>query len=107
MASTCHPDRSGGISTQKTMRIYRFFVYIITNRSGTLYAGITKDAEIRVWQHENKININSFTAKYNINKLIYYEEYQYIEEAILREKQIKNWSRKKKLALVRTLNPKF
>lgn len=62
---------------------------------------------VRQWQHENKMNINSFTAKYNINKLIYYEEYKYVEDAILREKQIKNWNRKKKLALIRTMNPKF
>src|SRR5436189_159887 len=88
------------------MREYRFYVYILTNKSGTLYTGMTKDVEIRQWQHENKIN-NGFTAKYNIDKLIYYEEYQYVEEAILREKQIKNWNRKKKLALIRKMNPTF
>ena len=72
-----------------------------------MYIGVSKDAEVRQWQHENKINENSFTAKYNINKLIYYEEYQYINDAILREKQIKNWNRKKKLALIKIMNPKF
>ncbi len=89
------------------MRSYKFYVYILTNRSGTLYTGLSKDAEVRQWQHKNKMNRNSFTAKYNINKLIYYEEYQYVEDAIFREKQIKNWNRKKKLALIRTMNPKF
>lgn len=89
------------------MSKYKFYVYILTNKSGTLYTGLSKNAEVRQWQHESKININSFTSKYNINKLIYYEEHQYVNNAILREKQIKNWNRKKKLDLIRTINPKF
>jgi putative endonuclease len=87
--------------------MYRFYVYILTNKSGTLYVGISKDVEVRQWQHGNKTNKDSFTAKYNINKLIYYEEYQFVEEAILREKQLKNWNRKKKLNLIKNMNPTF
>lgn len=90
-----------------TVKNYHYYVYILTNKSGTLYAGISKDARFRQWQHEHKVHPDSFTAKYNIHKLIYCEEYQYIEHAILREKQIKRWSRKKKLALIRIVNPKF
>lgn len=89
------------------MKKYKFYIYILTNKSGTLYTGVSKNADARQGQHENKINRNSFTAKYNIHKLIYYEEHQYIENAILREKQIKNWNRKKKLDLIKTINPKF
>ena len=60
-----------------------------------------------MYEHKNKEDKKSFTAKYNINKLIYYEVYQYIEHAILREKQLKGWSRSKKLALIRKMNPTF
>src|SRR6266568_9190930 len=91
---------------KKFMRKYCFYVYILTNRSGTLYTGFTNNVDIRQWQHANKIN-SGITAKYNIDKLIYHEEYQYVEEAIRREKQIKNWNRKKKLDLIRRMNPKF
>ena len=89
------------------MRIYKFYVYILTNKSGTLYIGVSKDAEFRRIQHKEKVDNNSFTARYNINKLIYYEVYQYIEHGILREKQLKGWNRKKKVALIRKVNPRF
>ena len=69
---------------------YRFYVYILANkRNGTLYIGVTNSLFTRVFQHQLKINPNSFTAKYNINKLVYYESYRYIKQAIQREKQIK------------------
>jgi putative endonuclease len=71
-----------------------------------LYIGVTRDVVARQQQHKDKIN-EGFTATYNIHKLIYYEIYQYIEEAITREKQLKNWNRNKKLALIRKKNPKF
>lgn len=83
-----------------------YCVYILTNNSGTLYIGITSDLVKRLWEHKNKVVIG-FTEKYNIHKLIYYEIYENVEQAILREKQLKNWNRKKKLALIRKINPKF
>ena len=84
----------------------RYYIYILTNHSGTLYVGVTKDVLTRKEQHQNKLN-KGFTEKYNVHKLIYYEVYQYIEEAILREKQLKNWNISKKLMLIRKVNPTF
>ncbi len=84
----------------------RYYVYIMSNLSGTLYTGVTKDLFIRVYQHKNKQN-EGFTKKYNISRLIYFEEFQYIQAAIVREKQIKSWRRKKKLELIRSKNSKF
>jgi putative endonuclease len=81
-----------------------YFVYIMTNRSGTLYTGVTNNLERRVYEHKQK-KIPGFTKKYNIDRLVYYEETPNIEEAIAREKQIKGWLRKKKIALIESLNP--
>ncbi|MBU1088486.1 GIY-YIG nuclease family protein [Patescibacteria group bacterium] len=83
-----------------------YFLYILTNNSGTLYTGVTNNLEKRYFEHKLKKH-NSFTAKYNINKPIYIEEYNNINEAIAREKQIKNWNRNKKISLIKKLNPKF
>jgi putative endonuclease len=83
-----------------------YFVYIMTNRSGTLYVGVTNDLERRVYQHKNKL-IMGFTSRYNIDRLIYYEMTSNIEAAIAREKEIKGWLRKKKIALITTMNPEW
>ena len=83
-----------------------YYVYILTNNSETLYIGITSNLIKRIWEHKNKV-VKGFTEKYNIDKLIYYEIYEDAEQAILREKQLKNWNRKKKLELIRKTNPKF
>ena len=83
-----------------------YFVYIMTNRSGTLYTGVTSDLERRVYQHKHKL-IPGFTSRYRINKLIFYEMTSNVEAAIAREKQIKGWLRKKKLALVATINAEW
>jgi len=83
----------------------QYYVYIMTNkRKNVLYTGITSNLEWRVYQHKHKL-VKGFTSKYNINQLIYYEEYESSYEAIYREKQIKKWRREKKEALVRSLNP--
>ncbi|HSW89146.1 MAG TPA: GIY-YIG nuclease family protein [Candidatus Saccharimonadales bacterium] len=84
----------------------RYYVYILTNNSGTLYIGVTRNLDARNTQHKDKVN-KGFTEKYNISKLIYYEVYQYIGDAIMREKQLKNWNRTKKLNLIRKINPTF
>lgn len=82
----------------------QYYVYIMTNRNNTvLYTGVTGNLEGRVIQHKQK-QITGFTSRYNANKLIYYEEYQYIEDAIRREKQIKGGSRLKKIKLIETIN---
>ena len=82
------------------------YAYIMTNRHNTtLYVGSTSQLNIRVYQHKTKEYPRSFTARYNINKLVYYEGFPFIEEAIEREKQIKSWSRKKKDSLIEQFNP--
>lgn len=83
-----------------------YFVYIMTNRSKTLYTGITNNLERRVLEDKEK-KIPGFTKKYNIDRLIYYEETDDVNEAIAREKLIKGWLRKKKIALIESINPKW
>jgi putative endonuclease len=76
----------------------------MTNRSKTLYTGVTNDLVRRVYEHKNK-QIGGFTKKYNIEKLVYFEVTNDILSAIKREKQIKGWLRKKKIALIESVNP--
>ena len=81
------------------------FIYILTNKNNTvLYIGVTSDLKQRIYQHKTK-KYPSFTKKYNIDKLVYFEKYNNIEDAIRREKQLKGWSRKKKDELVTSINP--
>ena len=86
------------------VRQYQYFVYIMTNTSGTLYTGVTNNLERRIYEHKHHL-VNGFTNKYNIDKLVYFEETNDINAAISREKQIKGWLRKKKIALIESLNP--
>ena len=82
------------------------YVYILFNqRNGTLYTGVTSFLKRRVYEHKTKFHPDSFTAKYSIDKLGYYEEHVSIKEAIEREKQIKGGSRAAKLALIEDMNP--
>ncbi len=81
-----------------------FFVYIMTNRSKTLYVGVTSNITKRVYEHKNKL-VPGFTRKYNITELVYYEETRDAMEAITREKQLKGWLRCKKIALIESMNP--
>ncbi len=84
------------------------YVYILTNASKTmLYVGVTTNLAQRIWQHKQKIHPNSFTAKFNIHVLVYYEVYTSIGDAIKREKEIKGWKRSKKNALILTKNPRW
>ena len=83
-------------------------IYIMTNKSNTvLYTGVTSDLVRRIYQHKEKMDIKCFTYKYNINKLVYYESFDSIEEAIVREKQIKGGSRKKKEILINSFNSEW
>jgi putative endonuclease len=83
-----------------------YYVYIMTNRSRTLYTGVTNNLERRVYEHKNKL-VAGFTSKYNITQLVYYEETNDVQEALLREKQIKGWLRSKKIALIESINPQW
>ena len=82
------------------------FVYILTNKNNTtLYVGVTSDMVYRIKQHKEKQYPKSFTARYNLDKLVYYEVFQMIGDAIGREKQLKAGSRAKKIALIESINP--
>ena len=84
------------------------FIYILTNKSDTtLYVGVTSAIVIRVKQHKEKYHPTSFTARYNLDKLVYYEAFQMIGDAIAREKQLKAGSRGKKIALIESMNPEW
>ena len=83
-----------------------YYVYIMTNRSDTLYTGVTNDLQRRVYEHKQKL-LDGFTKKYNIDMLAYYEDTDDVEAAIRREKQIKGWRRSKKVALIESMNPQW
>ncbi|HEV7219784.1 MAG TPA: GIY-YIG nuclease family protein [Terriglobales bacterium] len=85
-------------------REHNYYVYIMTNRSKTLYTGITNSLLRRVWEH--KLGAGSgFCAQYKLDRLVYFERFQYVGNAITREKQIKGWLRIKKIALIVERNP--
>ena len=83
-----------------------FSVYIVTNKNGTtLYTGMTADLEGRIWEHQQRSLPESFTARYGCDRLVWYESFPTAMEAILCEKRIKGWLRKKKVAMINELNP--
>ena len=88
------------------LTVNQYYVYIMTNKSRTLYTGVTNDLERRVYEHKQKL-VPGFTAKYNITRLVYFEVTQDIQAAIAREKQIKGWLRSKKIALIESVNPEW
>lgn len=81
------------------------YVYILASGFKRLYIGVTNDLERRVWEHKNPADLNSFTARYRINQLVYFEQYGRITSAIAREKELKGWLRAKKIALIVAGNP--
>jgi putative endonuclease len=83
----------------------QYYVYIMTNRSGKFYVGVTNDVIRRI--HEHKAGLSGFTSRYNMTRLLYYECTNDIRDAISREKQLKPWRREKKLALIRCTNPRL
>jgi putative endonuclease len=84
----------------------RYYVYMITNGKRTLYVGMTNDLERRIYEHKYKL-VDGFTKKYNITWIVYYEEASTAETAVTREKQIKRWTRQKKVDLIESTNPKW
>ncbi len=82
------------------------YVYIMTNKSRTLYTGVTNNLERRVYEHKNKL-VPGFFTKYNITRLLYFEVVEDVRSAIAREKQIKGWVRAKKVALIEAANPSW
>lgn len=85
----------------------QYFVYITSSkRNGTLYIGTTSDLLRRVYQHKHK-SADGFTARYNVDKLVYFEETSDVNSAIKREKQLKNWKREWKIGLIEKENPKW
>jgi putative endonuclease len=82
-----------------------FYVYILANkRNGTLYTGVTSDIIKRSWEHKNKL-VEGFTEKYDVDKLVYYEQFKNVEYAIQREKRLKKYNRKWKIDLIEKANP--
>ena len=83
-----------------------FYIYMMTSPSGTLYTGMTNDLLRRVYEHKHKM-IEGFTKKYNVTRLVYFEETTNVQTALAREKEIKKWRRSKKIGLIKSLNPKW
>ena len=84
-----------------------YFVYILTNfEETTFYIGVTSNLKKRIWEHKNKV-IEGFTEKYNVDRLIYYEQTNSVETALNREKQLKRWHRQWKINLIKEFNPKM
>ena len=83
-----------------------YYIYILTNANKTvLYTGVTNDLQRRIYEHKNHLDKNSFTSRYNVEYLVYYEVTNDVESAITREKQIKGWNRKRKNKLIEQKNP--
>ncbi len=85
-------------------REHHYWVYILSNRSHVLYIGMTNNLRARVTQHRQQ-KPGAHTAKYQINRLVYCEHYQYVNNAIAREKELKHWTRAQKIALIESTNP--
>ncbi len=86
---------------------HQYSVYILSNKkNGTLYIGMTNNLDRRIFEHKNKL-IEGFSKKYDLNILVYFEVYQYVNDAILREKRLKNWNRQWKINLIEEDNPKW
>jgi putative endonuclease len=83
-----------------------YYVYIMNSPTGTLYTGMTSNLMRRVYEHKRKLRAG-FTKKYNVTRLAYYEETSDVQTALAREKEIKKWRRSKKIALIKTMNPKW
>jgi putative endonuclease len=100
----CDPERSEGPMQTRTPKTY--FVYIMTNRSKTLYTGVTNCHVKRVRDHKAGVG-SAFTTKYRLDRLVYFDRFEDVRNAIEREKRIKGWLRSKKIALIVSVNPEW
>ena len=87
------------------MRTY--FVYIMANEARTTYIGMTNELERRVWEHRNGRSSSSFSVQHGLEKLVYFEDFSDVHDALAREKQLKNWRRSKKVDLINAQNPRW
>ena len=87
--------------------MHETYVYIMASLSRTLYIGMTGDLNVRVNEHKEKRYQQSFTAKYNVNQLVYFEVFDDLHEAARRERQLKGWRRARKIALIESMNPQW
>jgi putative endonuclease len=107
---SCHPEAAQSLAPRATANEGpmhsggQFFVYIMSNRSKTLYTGVTNNLLRRVWQHKQALG-SEFCKQYKLDRLVYFERFDYVDNAIAREKQIKGWLRIKKIALIVAANP--
>ena len=85
---------------------HEYCVYILSRLSGTLYVGITSELRQRMWEHKRHV-FEGFTAAYEVDRLMYWESFQLVQQAIAREKQLKGWTRQKKIALFSKSNPSW
>ena len=90
----------------KRQEMYEYYVYIMSNKTRMIYVGVTNDLERRVYEHKNKL-VPGFTSRYNLDKLVYFDSTNDITAAIEREKEIKGWVRRKKTALINSMNPEW
>jgi putative endonuclease len=90
----------------RALREHLYSVYIVASNSGVLYTGMTSDLQHRVWQHKNG-TFEGFTKKYKCHRLVYFERYDQVQSAIGREKQIKGWTRAKKIELIKASNARW
>ena len=89
------------------MKLHLYYVYILTTRNNTvLYTGVTNDLKRRVFEHKSGLN-EGFTKKYHVHKLVYFDIFDYVKLAIAREKQIKGYSREKKIKLIESVNSEW
>jgi putative endonuclease len=84
----------------------QYYVYILANRNRRIYVGVTGDLKLRVHEHKSH-EVPGFTRRYNIDRLVYFEATNDVHAALAREKQLKGWLRKKKIALIESLNPEW
>jgi putative endonuclease len=85
---------------------HKYWVYIVSSRAGTLYIGVTNNIERRMWEHKSG-KFEGFASKYHCDRLVYYESFEEVVQGINREKQLKGWVRRKKIALIESVNPRW
>ncbi len=86
--------------------VRKFWVYIVASKSGTLYVGVTNNLDRRVFEHKQKLN-QGFTSRYGCDRLVWHEQWTFAQRAIHREKQLKSWTRARKVALIEAMNPRW